>query len=292
MWQGAIHGRGMSTIWRWDRSDDPKDEARGNILYRPDAVKQVGKVNFDLNRLSGEVTAIQKKKPEVALLFSHASKVYSVSALAHLYTAYENLLFNGQKVHVATDSQIEKIHDYKMLVLPDCGNVSKHVLNEIKKYAAGSGRIVIFGSDCLKNDDFNQPHDPATVTAIKAKATVVPTEKKDLNIASPSSEEIAQTFASIIKGAGLIKVELIDAVTGKKVENTEWAVAECGDSIVVNVNNHEWGSFKTIKVMYDGKQAVDMSEMRSNEKMLDEIILEPYVPVLLKFPKSEPSTLK
>lgn len=281
IWNGAVHGRGASVIWIWDKRDESMpwgadsgyvgNYQSSNFVLRPKEVAEIGKTALDLNRLADEVTAIQKEEPQIGLLYSRTSLGYNEEGMDTVAKAYESILYNGQKVGFVTDSRPEDMHKYKALVIPGATNISTEVLDNIETYVDNGGKIFIIDQMSLGKDEHNREHDVERIHKLYTKATVID--------ANSLETELAEQFNNM----GISRVILVDAETGEKVSGTEWSYAEIDGEVVVNILNYDIGKEKIVKIIYDGNNVEKFRELRSGEECEKIIKLEPYIPVIVEF---------
>lgn len=258
IWNGAVHGRGATMLWIYDKSDTTmpwgeKTEyfSNTNAIFRPADVLEVSKTAMDLNRLSKEVSAIAEEEPKVGLLYSMTSLGYTarVSAdeehMTNVGEAYEDIIFSGQKVGFVTDTTPEDMHKYDLLVIPYATHIPENVLNCISEY---EGEILILGTDSLKYDEMNSAHDTAVVNAIFAKS------------------DTQSTVMDKIRAMNMSEVVLVDAATGEALDNVEWSYAEYNGKMIVNIVNYDMENDKDIKLYYNGVEIKNLTELRSGAK--------------------------
>ena len=121
IWQGALHGKGMSVMWVWEWDYDPQNALYGSLMRRPDAISKLAKISLDLQRLSNEVVALQDDEPEVALLYSDASRNYSSKYAVGCYAAYESLRYAGKSIQFIAETGVDvkqKLENCKVLIIP------------------------------------------------------------------------------------------------------------------------------------------------------------------------------
>ena len=106
LWQGAIHGQGATTIWVWERTADPANCLYGNVMDRPGCAQAVGVTCLDLNRFAGEVTALQKVKAPVAIVYSGTSIKPDRRYIRSVETIYTALNFSGLKLDFISERQL------------------------------------------------------------------------------------------------------------------------------------------------------------------------------------------
>lgn len=285
LWQGAIHHRGFSQIWVWRRSYNPANIYYGSPLFRPDCIKAIGKTNLDLNRLSYEVNALVTEPEDIAILYSAASRQYNEDYMRSVYNAYEACLFNGKKVRVVTESQIEKINRCKVLILPNSRNVPKNVLEEIRAFAEKGGKVIMLGGDTLTKDEYNREHGGTAAAEVKNAATYIPTESLGADVVSPNQKELAEIFEGYFRDSGMQRVLIVDAETGERVRDTEWTYAEYNGKLIVNICNYTFDTPKTVKIIADGKMVTASRELRSGEEQGESFVIPPCDPILLELEK-------
>ncbi len=109
LWQAAIHGQGATTIWVWERTEDPKSDFAASIMHRPASAAIVGHVGLDLMRLAPEVTSIQRAEPDLLLLQSISTLTWNGGQHADcLGKVYSGLTLRGLKVGFITERQLEE----------------------------------------------------------------------------------------------------------------------------------------------------------------------------------------
>ncbi|MFB9330985.1 beta-galactosidase [Paenibacillus aurantiacus] len=275
LWQGAIHGKSASTIWIWERTYQETNSAEGSILHRPDAVAAVGRTNLDLNRLSREVTALQKQKARVALLYSEPSLVYSEMYENVLLKGYEALSATGIKVGFVSEKQAAagKLADYDLLIVPEATNVAPATLTAIKQFADQDGSVVIIGSESLRFDERLQPLSETERTALFSQATVVPST-------DVTAMQLRNDLYPLLHEKEIIEATLVDAESGEPVENVEWRSANDQGGMLLNVVNY--GNLpKKVRIELEGGTALGAVDLITGEQFADDTIelksLTPYL---------------
>ena len=128
MWQSFVHGLGLSTAWEWVFTTDKNHWGYGLMPSNPDALARMGTTTFDANRLAYEIQAIQQEEPSVALLMSYKTRIWNRAYSNAQYKVYENCLANGQKVEFIIEEQIDRIHDYDLVVGPTADDDTAYCL--------------------------------------------------------------------------------------------------------------------------------------------------------------------
>ena len=140
IWQGAIHSRGSSIMWVWQRATSDTDDAAESILYRPDCLQKVCYDALDLARLSKEVAAFAEEKSEVAILHSRTSKAFDADKFNSVtVAAYEALTYTGNRVSYLSDNQLIRGEwkDKKLLVIPNAIHIKDDLLCALRKFIEG-----------------------------------------------------------------------------------------------------------------------------------------------------------
>ncbi|MEG2381472.1 MAG: beta-galactosidase trimerization domain-containing protein, partial [Oscillospiraceae bacterium] len=282
LWQGAIHGRTASTIWVWEKTYSNSGDWRGNILNRPDCVQRVGKANLDMNRLAKEVTAFQNSKAQVGQLYSNASRSYSLSNMSNQYNAYQNMMYNGQNVEIITEKTIKKIHDYKMLVLPDLTNVYPETLDEIETYVKNGGKVIIMGENSLKKDTQNLDQNLEKVQYILENAVVIPTQNEAYTMITPKPGELLSKFRDALKSANMLNVEVVDAKTNLPVSDIEWQTIDYNGKTLINICNFKFYNDKEISIKINGEKCNNSKDLISLSDFNENIPLKSFSPMMLE----------
>ena len=133
LWQGAIHGQGATTIWVWERSLNKSGDFYGNVMDRPGCVDSVGRTALDLMRCADQVTALQRKPAEVAIVYSVSSAIGNLDYIPSLNSVYQALLFSGMRVGFISDRQLSKGQgkQYKLIILPDASRLAPSAVNTL-----------------------------------------------------------------------------------------------------------------------------------------------------------------
>lgn len=145
LWQSAVHGVSATTLWVWERTDDPRSDFAGSILHRPACVEAAAHTALDLNRFATQITALQNAEPDVYLFFSPASLILQGSDLA---AATENfyvaLTMMGLKVGFITDRQIaagKLPPTTKPLIIPGTQYISDETFVALRSFQGAGGKM-------------------------------------------------------------------------------------------------------------------------------------------------------
>ncbi|MBE7011340.1 MAG: hypothetical protein E7415_01550 [Ruminococcaceae bacterium] len=287
IWNGAVHGRGGSVLWIWDRSSRTKN---GTIYFnslltaRPDSVATLGKTTLDLNRLSKEIVAIQEAKSDIAVLYSNCSVPYNDEMLDIIRTVSAGLGENGQKTRFVVESQLENFMDYKAIIVPGSISIKKETLDALKSFVEKGGRVILIGDNALTVNEYGDKHDGNTVAYIKNNAICVSYEDAGTTIAGVSKQSIKKEISSLVKALGLDKIVIVDKATGKNIVDADFLTAEYEDSYIINLCSYVWED-KEIEVYLNGKKVTESEDLINFGKYGDSVTMKGHVPLLLKISK-------
>lgn len=275
MWQGAVHGRTMTQIWVWERSNNPHATANGSILHRPDCVEAVGRAALDLNRLAPEVAAMQDCARRAAILFSKPSRIYNMNYTKELFTAYEGMLYAGLRPYFITEENIGRLKEFELLVVAGASNVYERTAEQIADFARGGRRVIIVDRDgkSLTQDEYGNQ---IVRDSILEKAIHIDSSASVHSPDAVLSQKITDCILSVMKND--ICVKPVNSTN----YNIEWCRADLQGRSLINICNYaakteivqitvEKGSPKALKDLISGRIFVG-----------DTAELEPYTPMLIE----------
>jgi hypothetical protein len=278
-WEGAMHGRGASTTWVWERTYDPKGDFAGSILHRPEDVEAVGRCTLDLNRLAGEVTALQKVKPKVAVVYALSGFVWDPGYPSALRSMYRVATFLGEKTGFVYERQLEAmadggkldgyLSDVRVIMLPAMKHLSARAARGLERFVAGGGKIVALGA-MIEADEHGQAG--GLGDEAKAAATVID-GKNDAELAPAMAEALA-------KAGVTVDVQLIDA-DGKPVYGVDYWAAPWQGGWLVNISNYRNAEPK-VRIRIKGKAATGARDLISGEKLGEWVTVPSLTPLLLQ----------
>ena len=282
LWQGAIHGRGGSIIWVWDRgSRNGQLYVNSLLAARPAHMAEIGKLNLDLNRLSEEIVKIQDTKPNVAMLYSINSLAWSPIHQNAMYNAYAAVGNNGQKVEFIDETQIDKLSEFNILIIPSAVAVSQEVFNAIKTFSDRGGQILIIDEASLTKDEYGKDLNESERRNIFAKAMVIPVTYDGTIIDDLSTEKILAGADKLISDNELDAIIIKDAATGTKLEDAEWLYVAEEDGYIINLCRYSYET-TDVEIYINGVKVEAVTDLK-NRKIINGIInLEGYTPMLLK----------
>jgi len=284
LWQGAVHGRTVSTAWVWQSGE--KGSMYWHCLgWRPDLTAAMARTCLDLNRLAYEVTALQNAKADVAVLYSKSSHIFDYRNVTEtMYDAYQYASLSGQRVDFVTENDIaEKLGNYKMLILPKASRLPKASLEAVKTFQENGGTVVIIGLDSLWFDEYNHLHSPLDILPIYFKAAKVMPSLNLFGVSLAFAKCVQQrSVQKALECEGLYNVALTDGRTGRPVAETEWFEAEYGGKTLINVCSYDWNNSPTVNISIDGRDCGAMVDLISGERFSGSVTLQPFMPRLLR----------
>lgn len=284
LWQGAIHGRSAMTMWKWARALETTSSASGNILHRPDAVALEGHTMLDLNRLAYEVEAIQNIKPQVAIMYSYPSRVYSQTHMNTVYKTYEALGNAGQKAKIITDSMISngQLDDIKVLIIPNVVSVEPEIAAKIRQSIENGLKVIRVGECFLYDEHKNPLTDTQTISYIRDNSQFVDTSVESDQTHIAFQEDFNLVIRDSIKNINENFVEIIDNKTGANILNTEWCYTEYDGGLLLNLCSYERGTSRNIKILINGQPVSGAVELRSGNSLSTDFDINGYEPMLIK----------
>jgi len=283
IYQGGIHGRCMSQIWVWERyKQGGSTDFIGSVLYRPDAIAKIGKATLDLNRLAYEIVALQNEIPEVGIVYSDADIVLNPETVKASYEAYEAALYNGKTVRFITDLNPSALHNYKLVVVPNSRHVSPEIMNELSRYIANGGKVIVMGKDddILSMDKRSNAHDRNVVDHIKNNSVVIDYKGTGSRVIGIQPPEICKAIRDELIHAGAYYISVMDVATGEPAYGIEYNIGVKDDKVIVNLSNAE--ETKDVKLYLGDKPVTKSIELRSGEELGEVITSEKYVPITLE----------
>ncbi len=221
LWQGAVHGQSATTIWVWERTFDEKGDFAGSIMHRPLCVKAVGDVSLDLMRFSEEVSALQRARPSVGIVYSMAAIVYDDNYLTDLKKAYEALNFTGSRISFVPPARISGFPVQEPIIVTGAAHLERSGIEGLAQFGANGGRVVLVGENCLRRDEYDQP-----IVAQRSARTVV----------LPSSLKVEELRSALLPFLRPVPVRPLDP-SGELAWGVEWQCARLGARSILNAVN-------------------------------------------------------
>jgi len=182
------------------------------------------------------------------------------------------------------ESQLDKIDEFDMIIVPNTKYVTKDVLKAFREY---SGKLIILGEECFKYGIRTADNPAEDFQAIYNKAECVLPFKADSSkayiMSSPDSDTLFETIKSIADKAGLTDVEIIDNATGEKVRDVEYSYSEINCGKIISICNYNWDEDKNVSIYVNGEKLTEgMLELKTGEKLSESVSLKSFEPVLIR----------
>ena len=278
IYMGAIHGRVLSDIWVWERDYDAESKFADSILFRPDVISSVSKNAMLLNKNAYQINALQTKSADIGILYSKSSVLLDKTAMNSLYQAYSACIYNGVKPGFVISSQLEKLNDYEVVIIPDTKYVTPEILSAITEYQAKGGKLIVMGDESFKYNDMRGLNDASVVSEIHKKADKVDYVALKNGIYSSSETEFYSLMRNKFIENGLCNVEVRDRLTGKPAEYVQINVAEYNGKVILNMLSYD--GRKNVDVYINGSKVESADNILTSETLTD-ITLNKYIPVTL-----------
>lgn len=280
IYQGAIHGRAMSQIWIWQRAYKAGQPGWGGIMFKPDAISAISETSMDLNRLAYEITALQNEKAEVGIIYCPETIINVDTGMNAMYEAYQAAAYNGKNIGIIVKQQLEKMKNYRLVIVPGAKYISSDVLYALKDYIDNGGNVLILGENTMMKNEKNLDNDKSLVDYIYNHSTVLPFESNTVTITNPTQDELFNAVGELCDKIGISYVTVRDAKTGERVNCIDYNIAIYNGKLLVNLDN--LSEDKEVNVFVNGKRVDKATELRSGNEVGSNIELKKYIPIMLQ----------
>ena len=281
LWQGAIHGGSANLTWLWGISDSTNASFRNPcVQYRGDVMYQSGKTTYDLNRLADEISALQNKACDVAILHSHTTSIYNYQHENSLYKTYTSLLYKGFRPFIANEYDISQINNYDILIVPEVTHISDEAVEAIVSYIKGGGKVYLFGADCFTYDcnGLSRAASASEIAGLTAAETYTATR----TFTSKKSSIAASIPTYVAEIMGDADFTVTDTGTMAAADGVEITYLHQGNSLLLNMCNYNSSSV-TVKPQLEGYRIIGGAELIDGEAVGDTVTLNTYEPVLIRY---------
>lgn len=270
LWQGAVHGRNMSTIWEWERKDY-QGERLDSVLDRPDVTAEIGKTYLDMNRLSDKLAEISNEKPRIALMYSKPSRVYDANYSKNLFITYSALNEIGETVGIVSDKSINMLTDYNVLIIPGAENCKKETLNCVERFIKNGGQVIYCG-DAFSRDEYNNSIDNSYLCA-----------NSHLYTAS-NTTTAKNTLLKNLHRFGMARMTIQNEVSDGEVSGIDWKYKVEDDRILINITNLSTEKISGLSFYLDGEKLDGtFHELITDSNITETINLDVKTPMLLEY---------
>ncbi len=288
MWQGAIHGRGGSAYWLWDKSTRAEEGTyyyNSNLTRRADTVAAIGKTNHDMNRLAYEISAIQQKPERVALLHStYALAKYKYHSNS-MYQAYQYLQNNGEKVYIVNDTYPEKLNQnesLELLVVPTCNYMWDGVWSQMLTFLNNGGKVLFLEYETSYKNELG-----GTINATLVDNVLNHSNTKRVSFGGVSSDGFYMTGCTdVFTALGNAIKDFSHHVRVKSGNGTtEWVETEYDGSYLVNLCNYGETTTAIDLTLDDDVIVGEVFDLTENQGIDSSFVLEPYETKMIRISK-------
>lgn len=285
LWQGALHGRALSSIWDFSTHDYNgiyDTDSTNNYLFstRPDVMQTIAHVGLDLRKHSDILEKMNKKTPEVAIFYSESSQMHvnldgtetnngdnpGAKYLRQMFAAYRGAIFAGAKVGFVTETSPENVNKYDVILVPSAEHITDNALDELQTFIDNGGKVILSNS-CFIFDEY---HNARTDTLAGAET-----------IEAEGVADYQTAITNALNNVRTVKVHITDADTGSAAENIEWSYLISGGKLYVNVMNYN-GAAKKLEIFYNNVPVTGGNEIISGSKVSASVTAKSYEPMLLE----------
>ena len=274
LWQGALHGRGASTIWVWERTYDRSHDFEGSIMHRPENAIAVGKVALDLQRLAPEVVKLQRARAPIALIYSLTAQLWSDEAHGAMMTAYEALNACGVPVRFISERQAAEgqIDGFAAVIAPALGHATDSLAQALSRYCAAGGKVWAVGEAPLcGRDEYN-----------RSRELRLPEDAVRRFSGGVSARELWSLFLAEMQAEGIRRFATLTDAEGQAPWGVEYRTVRERDGVLVSVANL-WGTPQTVRVNIGGRRASAIHDLRTASQVSgNQITLQPLEATVLR----------
>ena len=280
MWQGALHGQGATSLWLFREAGKSKNsDAYGSIYYRPADVFGAGRAWLDARRCAGQVAAVVRAKPHVAILYSRSSLYWQKDYIRSLSSAYTALNFLGEPVTFVTEKQLMEGTAVSVgtIILPQATHVTDSTVTALAKFVTKGGKLIALGEGNLGFDEYARPR--SLLAALRPASLPV----------SDDDRVLFRQLAPMARELGA-PAKLLDVETGERVFGVEYRIVSEQGRLYLSALNHLKHD-QTVQLL--GSATLQAKDLLSGDWLdSSHIRLEPMRPVLLDFGKTTVPDLK
>lgn len=280
IYMGAIHGRAISDIWVWERSYDETSDAYGSVLHRPDVIAAIGKETLNLNRNAYEITALQNADKEVGILYSDSSILSDSTTSFAMYQAYAACLYSGKAVQFVTPTQLNKMNDCEVLIVPQATYVTAETLDYIKSFIESGGNVMIMGQNSLKKNEKNDDNDSSTLNYIYSNSYVISYDGTATSTGSMTQAQLYDEIRNVLSDANIYNVIIKDAESGETVDYVEYNVGYYNGDTIINMISYE--EDKNVNIYIGGNLVASSYDINNCVELSEDISLKRYMPVTVR----------
>jgi len=276
LWQGAIHGRGASTIWVWERTYERTSDFEGSILHRPENVMAVGRVGLDLQRLAPEVVRLQHAPAPIAIIYSLTAQLWSDTAHGAMMTAYEALNACGVPVRFVSEQQAAEggLRPFRAVIAPALTHAPDSLVTAVAEYCQAGGRLWVAGEGVpFSRDEYNHPREVS-----------LPVQAVHTFASGATARALWPLFLGKMRAERIEPLAVAVGKDGQRVWGVEYRSARGKDGVLVSIANL-WGTPQTVRLTANGRRPQTATDLRRMAPVRNgELTLKPLEATILLLP--------
>ena len=168
----------------------------------------------------------------------------------------------------------------KLLIIGNAASTNAETVKAIRSFIERGGKVMVIG-EIFRYDNKKKPlSNPEDVQFILDNAVIVPSynEEKEVKF----DFDFYEYMADFLKEMGIRNIELVDAETGKPVARTEYTSGVLDGKTIINIINPQPGTVKKFRILINGNEPENMTELRSGERVSGVIELPSHIPMLIR----------
>jgi hypothetical protein len=288
MWLQYLRGMAASTMWVWERSDDPS--LGNNILSRPNCVAATARATLDVRRLAPYVTAIANSIQDspVSIYYSQTTRILQHDFLEKWEVAYDLARYTGYPVHFVTDSALAAGLDprrVRMLIVPEYIFTTDELYVMINDFIKRGGHVAAIGN-CFKMNERERAR--STIEWEKLFCDSKQPKKNCVAILPAAAkttpeENLALLLRAAYKDIGTPQPELqVTDTVGKPVFGVEFRSAKYKGKNVAYIFN-SLDHAVTVRLGAKNRKWHETKDLISSRPIARKLVLDPMDIVLFTF---------
>ena len=191
------------------------------------------------------------------------------------YEAYIASCFSGKIPRFIVETQLEKMDNYPILIVPMMTYAEEKTLVKIKDYIEKGGKVIILNKNSLAKTERNADQNPELLEFIRANSQVLSYNGSASSAQQGEIDVFRKALRDTMAEVGISYAELIDTATGKPDEKTEYTIGIHDGKFIINVSNFNFdvNDIKSYKLYVNGKAVDSIYNLRKAEDEGDTIKL-------------------
>lgn len=283
LWQGALHGRSMTSLWDFSTHDYNNiydTDSTNNYMFttRPDVMETIAHTGMDLRKYSDLLEKFNTKSRDVAILYSQSSQMHvnldgteinsgnnpGAEYLRQMFNAYKGAVFAGAKVGFVSETEPEKLQDYRILIVPAAEHITDKAVTEIQKFISNNGTVVL-ANNCFVYDEYHNKKTVSLNGAMKLTA---------------NGEEDYRLCVEQLLNNDEMRVTVVNNATNEPSKNVEWNYYTEGKKVYVSLMNYD--EAENISVFVNGEKLIRNYDLLSRQNIGENFTIGQFEPMMLE----------